>query len=221
MAPSLCAGGEADAVAGGRLARSFAAQLMAAMATVAATIRATEPFRDTLEALIAHLPDMVVVQVTTPINRSTGMPPLFALTYGFRSRKRPIWHRRLSCRLALLTIMATGPPVARADEGAAAFNNYCRTCHSVHEGDNRLGPSLHRIIGAQAGTVPGYATYSQGLRDSGITWDEATLDAFLMNPDALISNNNMKPFKGINDGTVRAKIIKFLRARDRPVLPPE
>jgi cytochrome c len=112
-------------------------------------------------------------------------------------------------------MLVIGLPVAGADEGAAAFNNYCRTCHSIREGDNRFGPSLHRVIGAKAGAVPGYTAYSQGLRDSGITWDEARLDAFIMNPDALISNNNMKPFKGIGDKVVRRKIIEFLRADTR------
>ena len=29
----------------------------------------------------------------------------------------------------------------------------------------------------------GYAAYSEGLRGSDITWDEATLDKFIANPD--------------------------------------
>ena len=31
--------------------------------------------------------------------------------------------------------------------GQQAFNNACRTCHMVKEGDNRLGPNLYKIVG--------------------------------------------------------------------------
>lgn len=115
----------------------------------------------------------------------------------------------------VLSMSAIAPPGAAADEGSAAFNNHCRTCHSTRQGDNRLGPSLYRIIGARAGTVPGYAGYSQGLRGSGLTWDESTLDVLIADPDALIFNNNMKPFKGISDQAVRSKIIAFLKSARR------
>jgi len=113
---------------------------------------------------------------------------------------------------AVLLAFAVAAPAAAADDGKAAFNNHCRTCHSTKTGDNRLGPTLHKIFGAKAGAVPGYASYSQGLRSSGITWDEATLQKFIANPDAVIPNNNMKPYKGITDAAVRRKIIEFLKS---------
>lgn len=94
--------------------------------------------------------------------------------------------------------------------GRIAFNNNCRTCHSVNEGDNRLGPSLHAIIGAEAGTRQGYASYSQSMKSSGIVWDEKTLDRFIANPEDVVRNNNMKPFKGVLDENVRKNIIAFL-----------
>jgi cytochrome c len=98
-----------------------------------------------------------------------------------------------------------------ADEASpTAFNNTCRTCHSWKEGDNRLGPSLHGIIGRKAGTAPGFG-YSSAVKSSGITWDEASLDKFITNPDAFIPNNNMKPFSGVSDEATRKKIIDFLK----------
>ena len=111
-----------------------------------------------------------------------------------------------------LLAFAVAAPAATADDAKAAFNNHCRTCHSTKEGDNRLGPSLYKVFGAKAGTAPGYASYSQGLSSSGITWDEATLRAFVANPDAVVSNNNMKPYKGITDEAVLTKIIEFLKS---------
>ncbi|MEA3181681.1 MAG: cytochrome c [Gammaproteobacteria bacterium] len=118
------------------------------------------------------------------------------------------------CVYATLMILSAATP-ARGETGNAgpeAFNNNCRTCHSAKEGDNRLGPSLDKVVGRKAGTAPGYSNYSQGLKNSGIVWDETTLDKFITNPDAVVPNNNMKPFKGVSDATVRAKIIAFLKA---------
>ena len=40
--------------------------------------------------------------------------------------------------------------------GEQAFNNVCRTCHMAKEGDNRLGPNLHKIVGRKAGSLPDY-----------------------------------------------------------------
>ena len=74
-------------------------------------------------------------------------------------------------------------------------------------------PSLHNIYGARAGASPAYSNYSQGLKSSGVTWDAATLDKFIENPDQVIPNNNMKPYKGVGDPAVRKQIIEFLKAQ--------
>jgi cytochrome c len=95
--------------------------------------------------------------------------------------------------------------------GEEAYNNACRTCHATKAGDNRLGPSLAGIVGKKAGGAGGYA-YSESLKNSGITFDEKTLDAFIANPDAVVPGNNMKPYSGITDADLRAKIIAHLKA---------
>jgi cytochrome c len=116
----------------------------------------------------------------------------------------------VACLSVLLPALSAGAESAKA--GPEAFNNNCRTCHSAKEGDNRLGPSLHGIIGRKAGELSGYANYSQSLKSSGITWDEASLDKFIANPETLVPNNNMKPFKGVTDPAVREKIIAYLKS---------
>jgi cytochrome c len=103
---------------------------------------------------------------------------------------------------------------AAKEAGQLAFNNACRTCHTVKEGDNRLGPSLHGIVGKKAGTVAGYNNYSSSMKDAGLTWDEATLDRFIKSPDDVVRGNNMKPYGGITSADERAKIIAYLRAAD-------
>jgi len=98
--------------------------------------------------------------------------------------------------------------------GELAFNNHCRTCHSVKEGDHRLGPALNDIIGKKAGSQEGYAAYSNALANSGVVWDEETLDRFIADPEAVIRNNNMKPYSGITDAEVRQQIVEYLASAE-------
>lgn len=104
-------------------------------------------------------------------------------------------------------------PAAAQDQGGDAgqveFNNACRTCHTTKEGDNRLGPHLHGIIGRKAGSAEGFG-YSDSMKQAGIVWDEAKLDAFIANPEAVVPGNNMKPFGGIGDPEERKKIVAYL-----------
>jgi len=83
-----------------------------------------------------------------------------------------------------------------ADSGQLLFNNACRTCHSVKEGDNRLGPSLHNVLGRKAGSLPNYA-YSSAMKNADFVWDKGKLDRFIANPEAVVNGNNMKPFGGL------------------------
>ena len=46
-------------------------------------------------------------------------------------------------------------PVSAQDDGQTAFNNNCRTCHTMKEGDNRQGPSLAGVVGRKAGIAAG------------------------------------------------------------------
>jgi cytochrome c len=112
----------------------------------------------------------------------------------------------LAAALGLLCDTAHGQ-----DEAQLAFNNHCRTCHVTNEGDHRLGPSLYGVIGREAGSAPGY-NYSSAMADAGFVWDEASIDRFITNPEAVVPGNNMKPFTGIADSEERAKIIAHLEA---------
>ena len=96
------------------------------------------------------------------------------------------------------------------EDNQMAFNNACRTCHSFKEGDNRLGPSLHGIVGRKSGTLEGFA-FSSAMKSADITWDEQTLDKFIANPDQVVSGNGMKPYTGMSDAKQRAEIIAYLK----------
>jgi cytochrome c len=117
--------------------------------------------------------------------------------------------RVLGPALALVVCVTT----ARADTNAdnqMAFNNACRTCHSFKEGDNRLGPSLHGIVGRKAGSLGGFE-FSSAMKSAGIVWDEQNLDKFIANPDQVVHGNKMKPYGGISDAKQRGEIIAYLK----------
>jgi cytochrome c len=126
--------------------------------------------------------------------------------------QRCIAERRPGGLALAIAVALTAAPVAAQDGGEALFNNACRTCHTLEAGDNRLGPTLHGVVGRQAGSLPGY-NFSQALKRSGVVWDEANLDSFIEKPDALIPGNNMKPYTGMTSTEDRAAIIGYLAAQ--------
>jgi cytochrome c len=119
----------------------------------------------------------------------------------------------MACLLLSASASAQAPTTQGADAAAGQqmFNNACRTCHTVKEGDNRQGPNLYRVIGRRAGSLPGYG-YSSAMKEAGLVWNADNLDRFIANPDAIVSGNNMKPFSGLASADDRAKIIAFLQS---------
>lgn len=125
---------------------------------------------------------------------------------------RAFVHKTFAWSLGLTLALLGAAEAAAAQSGKVTFNNRCRTCHSVREGDNRLGPSLHNIFGAKAGASTGFKAYSQALLDSGVVWTEETLDKFIANPDEVIPGNNMKPYGGVTDEAERQRIVEYLKS---------
>ena len=100
--------------------------------------------------------------------------------------------------------------VAAADPSAkpAAFAQ-CAACHSVEPGVNSVGPSLAGVAGRKAGTLAGFS-YSEAMKASGKTWDDATLDAFLTSPMANVPGTRMT-YMGQSDPAKRAEVIAYLK----------
>jgi cytochrome c len=138
-------------------------------------------------------------QFVTPLAqpRSSGRP------YSL-----PGWTMGLA---AVVYVLASCGCLAQ-EGGELGFNNACRTCHTLKEGDNRLGPSLHNIIGRKAGSLPDYH-YSSAMKDADFIWDEEKLDRFIAHPDEMVPENNMKPFGGVASRDERKMIIAFLRSK--------
>jgi cytochrome c len=75
-----------------------------------------------------------------------------------------------------------------AVHGKAVFEKRCTGCHAMDA--DREGPRLAGVYGRKAGSVAGF-NYSAGLKSSGITWDDATLEKWLSDPDMVVKDNNM------------------------------
>jgi cytochrome c len=104
--------------------------------------------------------------------------------------------------------------VSQAKEATSeqqVFNNACRTCHTIKEGDNRQGPNLYKIIGRKAGSLPDY-NYSSAMKGAGFVWDEEKLEHFIAGPDEVVPGNNMKPYSGLASTDDRKKVIAFLQS---------
>ena len=111
-------------------------------------------------------------------------------------------------RLVTISLLLAAP--ATAQVAPKSFGK-CSRCHTVTvDGKNKIGPRLHRIVGAPAGKVAGFK-YSVALIEEAPRWDEKTLDAWIANPKMLVPGNKMK-FSGEKDPVKRAEIIAWLKA---------
>jgi cytochrome c len=102
------------------------------------------------------------------------------------------------------------PPSFTGDaaKGKTAFIT-CQTCHAVEAGVNKIGPSLHGIVGRTAGSIAGY-TYSAANKNSGITWTPEKLFQYLEKPQRVVPGTKMA-FPGIPDPQKRADVIAYLQ----------
>ena len=104
---------------------------------------------------------------------------------------------RVRSALTILTFIAAttaaGPVLAEGDAAAGekVFNK-CKACHTVEAGKNKVGPSLHNIVGNTPAAVEGFK-YSPAMQEfaSGHTWDEATLSAYLESPKDVVKGTKM------------------------------
>jgi cytochrome c len=106
--------------------------------------------------------------------------------------------------------LASHQALAEADlaKGEKIFKK-CKTCHSLEEGKKKVGPSLFGLFGRTAGSVEGYK-YSKAMKESGIVWDEETLDAYLTKPKDLVPKTKMA-FPGLKKEQDRIDIIAYLK----------
>lgn len=118
----------------------------------------------------------------------------------------------LLCALALLPA-----PVAAAGDAVAGRKAFaaCISCHQAGpSARHAFGPQLNNLAGRKAGTLAGYA-YSPALKASGVVWNEATLAAYLRDPNGLVPGTKMR-FWGVGMNERKAAdLLAYLAAPQR------
>ena len=99
--------------------------------------------------------------------------------------------------------LAQGDPAA----GKTAFNK-CAACHAVTPGTNKIGPSMHGVVGRHSGSVEGFA-YSEPMKAYNVDWTPAELDKYLAAPREIVKGTKMI-FAGLKNDTERANVIAYL-----------
>ena len=123
---------------------------------------------------------------------------------------------------ALLAAGFLGILPAQADGDAAAGKkvfNKCVACHDAVTDKNKIGPSLHGVVGRTAGSLASFeAKYSDAMKAAGaggLVWDDATLAAYLKDPKGNIPGNKMA-FPGLKVDADLANVIAYLKADPKP-----
>ena len=120
---------------------------------------------------------------------------------------------RATLAATLLAVAATAaigdaPELTR---GQAIYDR-CIACHAIDR--NRTGPLHCGLFGRKAGAAPGFASYSDALRNSGIVWNLQTLERFLRDPAAMVPGTTMG-YAGIADARERTALIAWLQDATR------
>ena len=111
--------------------------------------------------------------------------------------------------LAVASPVGTAAAAGDADRGEALYQG-CQDCHTLDKND--VGPRHRGVFGRKAGSIADY-NYSEGLKRSGVVWDEANLDKWLTDPQAFIPDAKM--FYHLSEAQDRADVIVFLKERAR------
>ena len=133
--------------------------------------------------------------------------------YGGKDDNVTVW--QVSPRKAFETI--SGPIPRRfevknvSDQGELQFARKCSLCHTLtSNGGNRAGPTLYRVFGRRAGTLPGYP-YSDTLKNADIIWSAKTIELlFGLGPNHYLPGTKM-PLQKIADPKKREALIAYLK----------
>jgi cytochrome c len=137
--------------------------------------------------------------VSSPIIKASGISVLLAFLSlpAFATDKS----------VAPVEVVKPAAMAGNADKGNAVFRANCAMCHSLIQ--NKVGPRLGGVAGRKAGILPDYS-YSLGLKNLGLVWDDANLDRWLAGPASVVADTKM-PLKLVS-AQDRADVIAYLKA---------
>ncbi|MGD9508249.1 MAG: cytochrome c family protein [Geminicoccaceae bacterium] len=102
---------------------------------------------------------------------------------------------------------------ARADGDAAKGEKVfakCKSCHELTSDKNKVGPTLHNVIGRKAGAVEGFK-YSEAMAGSDVTWDATTIAEYVAKPKDFIPGNKMA-FPGLKKEDEIENLVAYIQA---------
>ena len=112
--------------------------------------------------------------------------------------------------MVALSLSAGNALAGDAAKGEKVFKK-CKACHVVDSEKNKTGPHLVNILGRPAASVESYKKYSKAMKESGLIWDEATLDGYLIAPKKYLKGTKMA-FAGLRKDADRANIIAYFKS---------
>ena len=116
---------------------------------------------------------------------------------------------------AAAAVLLAASSLARADgdaqAGEAVFKKNCVLCHTTEDGKNKIGPSLHGVVGRHSATVSNFQ-YSDAMKSADKVWDSQNLDVYLTNPRALVAGTKMV-FVGLKNEQDRQNVIAYLETQ--------
>jgi cytochrome c len=123
---------------------------------------------------------------------------------------RPSKLMAIATLFSLASVAMAAEPKVDVENGKTIFAQRCGICHAVstEPGGPVAGPLMVGIVGRKAGTVPGFAMYSEALKKSGITWSTKTLDDFLIMPMQKVPGTVMPMM--LPDNQERADVVAYI-----------
>jgi cytochrome c len=119
--------------------------------------------------------------------------------------------KKLFMITAALGVLAAAPTMAGDIKAGEKVFKKCKACHVVDKEKNKTGPHLVNIMGRTAGSLESYKKYSKAMKESGIVWNEETLDVYLENPKKYIKGTKMA-FGGLKKEKDRENVIAYLKS---------
>lgn len=118
-------------------------------------------------------------------------------------------------QMAVTFVLCLGPLTAAAQSGNATrgervFNQQCKACHTVEKGGpSPAGPNLNGMFGRKAGETAGYES-SDGIKKSGIVWDDATVAEYLKDPKGRVPDTKMV-YGGLKQQAQLNDVVAYLK----------
>lgn len=139
------------------------------------------------EEMPADVQDNWAAEIVSEAKHGKMPPPQYLLLH-WKAKLTPMDVAALSTLSKASETGTSAGGVGDAVHGKEVFQKHCTGCHALDV--DREGPRLAGVFGRKAGSLKGFG-YSDALKKSGVTWDEATLEKWLTDPDTMVPQNNM------------------------------